>query len=367
MRNVILFIGILFTFSALGQKSYPFSKGGLHGLVNEEGEIITEPQFLDISFFRIVGHCDYMIFQSQDSLYGVIDKRGEVVLSPSAESKDYIQFENKNFLWIYKDISFKEYQIYSISGKRYIDFSKKGMTTYLVETLGTNPYFLLVQNKEESTNPRYDYTLYNQSGKIVFQKTLSTNTGSLKYYAGAKKGFPLFFFFNRANESSIFFDEQGNVTSMAAYEAKHGKASDRLYTGADASVGPPSRRKEQKSPQTTIQYSDITVVENWENRAYATAKNNEGKLGLIRNNEVIIPFEFESIKRYSKRSNYVFAINPEGKTGLYNMSGKEILKPIFKNINIPHSSSRLFEVELDNRYTGYADYKGNIFLPKGVY
>lgn len=94
---------------------------------------------------------------------------------------------------------------------------------------------------------------------------------------------------------------------------------------------------------------------------FSVAKN--GKAGLIDfQKNVVVPFEFERVEYQGGYDNFVHVWQPDGRCGIWNLQGREVLAPRF--FAVTKKERGFFKVQdFETKKVGIVDSLGNIHLP----
>lgn len=277
-----------------------------------------------------IGEYRYFVF-IQEGKNGVIDKAGNIIIEPEYVAvqipnpskpvficvRSYRQEENDYDTVVYnekKEVLFGEYQ---------------NVQAIPIETnIETNPYekSVLMYKKEGK------YGILSLTGKEI-TKPIYEKISSVNYKEGT-------FFVTEAGKMGVI-NMKGSVIIKNEYEAI---IPDNYYNETTKNKGAGFIVSEKTQEGYRYGYIDyrgrkilkteygelerITQIPNEKEYYFVAFKN--GQAGLLKNNKVILNYEYEDIQYYS--ANDIFIVQRNGKQGAMNKEGKVILPVEYNSI-----------------------------------
>ncbi len=315
----LILISILNFYSCSSQDSknyiFPIKDGSLHGLIDINGNIITEPKYNEIGEFK--ESLAYVTITSNGFKAGYINKKGELVVKPSFQPN--------------RDISRQFSEGFAVVKVK----NKYGYINKMGEII-IEPKYIRAQKFNEGfaavqlTNG--NKVLIDKKGEIVLD---------------AKK---------------ILHDEFGLKIERGEFVAIHDYLKENVISFELNKYNYPFRMGVFNSEgKQLFKLKDFRIYEY--NNGIALARTNDyKKAGYInKKGEVIIPFKF--IKASNFYNGYAKVQDETSKRfGIINEQGKYTVKPDFISISEKFHSNNLILVQSIDKKYGYVDFKGNVII-----
>lgn len=265
----------------------------------------------------------------QNEKYGVIDKNGNVVVNPNYEA---VQIPNQSkpvFVCIDGyDQEKDDYKTIVYNEKNEVLFSEyKNVQAIAINTnIDTTPYekSVLMYKQDGKCG------LINLEGKQI-TKPIYDEISNINYNEGT--------FLVKQDEKEGIINMNGKVIVKPNYETV---TSDNYYAKDNSNVGFIVSQKTEdgyrygylSSRGNTVLKSEYTEIERVteiknEKQPYFIAFK-DGQAGLLKNNKVILNYEYEDIQ-YNVLSD-IFIVRRNGKIGAVTREGKSIIYPEYDNI-----------------------------------
>ena len=290
--------------------------------------IINEVQL----HYKVEEISEYNYFTlEQNQKYGVIDKKGNIVIEAEYEAVQIPNPSKAIFVCVKKyNENTKEYETVVYNEKKEVLFSnyKNVQSISIYTNVNSTPYEKSVLTYKENGK----YGLINLEGKQI-TKPVYDEISSINYKEGT--------FLVKQNELEGIINMKGKVIIKCEYESV---TSDNYYSenGYNKQAGFIVSKKTEDGYRygyvnyrgTIIlnpiytQLERVTEIANEKGVYFIAFKN--GQAGLLKNNKEILNYEYEDIQYNVLGS--IFVTKRNGKYGAVNLEGTTVLYPEYDNV-----------------------------------
>jgi len=275
--TILLFL-FLFLISPLSaqNKVFPYQDGEKWGLVEESGELILEPTYDFIWFFRNPDQADAYTFFQDEEKQGIINRKGKVLVKP--------KFDQITLLCDTR------YMVYR-NGEKYgfYDRDKRKTLTDAVYDFGVFPL---------SRDCRWVRT--KQNGKQGLWADGKELLPPIYSYISIYKTDPCPTFIATIEDTAFYYNCEMQVVRKEVYEPSIAEIEE-LVELDDSMFGGEGR---PKSPKQLLQEKvgpEISIYESFNNangEFLAFARKKEGQYGILKGDgSPLLPLEYQSIIR----------------------------------------------------------------------
>lgn len=375
-KNLLLFLTLMMTFSVFAQNDlpavYPYAENGKWGVINKEGKIILKPKYKEISLFRnAAGKKALATVTNEDGLIGSINRKGKL----AAKIKySYVDVNGKGDLVIVKSPEGLFGLVSTKNKKELLPTEYNSINRFRGQKMGLS----IIQKGDK-------YGCINEEGTIIAQpiyksarilngysdfpdlklvdendqnKVMDCWGGPVKKNSGS-----------RAMDDEVVFED---MTIEEADEVPKGPEVSSKKVTIDGQPGfvitttyTNYQRKKTVVKDTILGIDKIEKIYKryFSQRGHAVEMviaKKDGKTGIVSGkNEILTPFEYDSITEKGGRS--YFIIKKGDKMGLATNKGKKLLDAIYDKIKIKDRAPTYTVVK--GNFEGYADRKGHVYLP----
>jgi hypothetical protein len=324
---------------------FPYKYQEKSGLIDRAGNIILSPLYEDIEVFANPRFNNYTLFRNNDK-YGLIDKTGTVVLPAIHERITYNG--NGGFVWYYEDNYRDEgVHMYSTKSGEQIFYSD---SMRVREVLGQDSYFVEVQSPDMSVK----YIL-NEAGKRLFDIP-RYRIFRIDY---PEEECPLLSYGDRYR--STFFDCYGNPTTFDEYLEKYDvEEQDIDFMDMDVEMDDSPTILSKTEVQNRLPAYKVHELVVRHDQLISIVVSKDYRYGLVDiSGAVLLELKYAQA---SVNQGYI-SVRENAKMGLFSITGEEILPVAFQSIYPKFQRSSYFFVTTHSGYSGYADFRGHVYLP----
>ena len=374
MQKLVIVFLCLFSLNLYAQEEkvtavYPFGKADKWGIISAEKEVIKKPKFDSIGFFFFLNKPAASAVVKKGDKLGLISRNGKVILKPKYDefvtagyhASDYRKVRlgekwglvNKGTGKIKLAIEYDE--IKSFDGRKKAAAVVKNDGKFGVYSLELG--FL--------TPIEYDEIIvYDDWEKVAFELKKGDQTSYVDNFGNKSIDFPL-------EEEMPVFEDQMIEDAPAISPSPE-------WWEIEGNKWVVSFRYDMNAPQgfkryrDTIEGYDKVVSVRVNPTRYFSGSNlpvfhivveKDGKVGMLgENGKVMTPVEYDRFEKSKTSFEYIYLIKGNLKGVAAKHSGQRCLDAVFTKIEL--NNRGLFFVEHQNGYFGYANSRGEIFLPE---
>ena len=352
-----------------------YKKDGLYGLINLDGEVVTEPIYEEISSLK---NRPGRILVKKDDKYGVLDSNGKVVVPISYYSivgdeycEDENAYANTGYIVSIKTNNGIMYGYYNSTGKKVLDTKYESITRVLEYEDEAN-YLIVMSNGKKGVlrngkkliDLDYQDVIYSRLSKIF----IVNKNGKYGFFSknGREILEPKYESYQIAGEyisvtedgKNVLYDINGNYIDQKNYSSIVEVENSSYFIAIDGQDGTYS-----------IISKDTNIKNNYKNISYLfnnlfTFTNQDGKSGIIDATKgEIVEAKYELILKVDG-VNAIEARDTNGVATIYSSDMKEVCTmsgAIVENVN------KEFAVVYNQTERIYLDKNGNVVENTQVY
>ena len=352
-----------------------YKKDGLYGLINLDGEVVTEPIYEEISSLK---NRPGRILVKKDDKYGVLDSNGKVVVPVSYYSivgdeycEDENAYANTGYIVSIKTNNGIMYGYYNSTGKKVLDTKYESITRVLEYEDEAN-YLIVMSNGKKGVlrngkkliDLDYQDVIYSRLSKIF----IVNKNGKYGFFSknGREILEPKYESYQIAGEyisvtedgKNVLYDINGNYIDQKNYSSIVEVENSSYFIAIDGQDGTYS-----------IISKDTNIKNNYKNISYLfnnlfTFTNQDGKSGIIDATKgEIVEAKYELILKVDG-VNAIEARDTNGVATIYSSDMKEVCTmsgAIVENVN------KEFAVVYNQTERIYLDKNGNVVENTQVY
>ena len=352
-----------------------YKKDGLYGLINLDGEVVTEPIYEEISSLK---NRPGRILVKKDDKYGVLDSKGKIVVPISYYSivgdeycEDENAYANTGYIVSIKTNNGIMYGYYNSTGKKVLDTKYESITRVLEYEDEAN-YLIVMSNGKKGVlrngkkliDLDYQDVIYSRLSKIF----IVNKNGKYGFFSknGREILEPKYESYQIAGEyisvtedgKNVLYDINGNYIDQKNYSSIVEVENSSYFIAIDGQDGTYS-----------IISKDTNIKNNYKNISYLfnnlfTFTNQDGKSGIIDATKgEIVEAKYELILKVDG-VNAIEARDTNGVATIYSSDMKEVCTmsgAIVENVN------KEFAVVYNQTERIYLDKNGNVVENTQVY
>ena len=351
------------------EQVYPFGKADKWGVISGDSEVIKKPKYDSIGFFSDMNRPGNSAVLKKNSKLGLINTKGKVIVKPKYDQFAIAGFHARDYQKVRKG-------------------DKWGLVSRISGKFILKPEYEKIEGFDGKENPAAVVKKDGKFGVFSLNKGFLTEIEFDEIFAyedWATAAFEL-----KKGDQVSFIDNQGKSYETLPLEEEMPAFSDQDVMEAPAmdpsveivklgdqkfaimflyDMNAPQGYKRYKD--TIVGYDKVLKVNVASDRHFSDSNlpvfhvvvEKDGKKGMLgKNGEVMTPAEYDSFEKSKTSERFLYLIKGSLKGVANSYTGMRILEADFKEVKL--NNNGLFFVVNQNGYFGYANSRGEVFLPK---
>ena len=348
---------------------YPFGKGEKWGIINSEREVVSKPKYDSIGFFNDIDRPGTTADVKKKGKLGLIDIEGKIILKPKYDEISTAGYHARDFMQIRKGDSWGLVNRTTGELKLKVEYEEIGQFYGLKKAAAVikkdGKYGVYSLEKGMLTPFEYDkIVVYDEWDRAAFELQKGDEISYVDNDGNKTETLPL------EEEMPAFVDQTLEEAPTMAPSPEITKIKDQQFAIQFLyNMRAPQGYKRYRD--TIIGYDKVLKIrvsadrhsENSDLPIFHIVVEKDGKKGMLgKDGKVMTLAEYDDFENAKESREYIYLIKGNLKGVAQKHSGQKCLDALFTKIRL--NNTGLFFVEHQNGYFGYANSRGDIFLPE---